>query len=1427
MADQQPSRDGRRRYLIATGVTRDLPLSHAALRASVDLMAGLFTGAFGYQRVTDLGIDPTAEELRAQLRDFCESCDPEDIVAYYHTGHAEIGQRGHRLRTGGEGNYYVTSMPTEELAELMLEGTKLQRALIILDTCFAGQGGAETLLSGMKAASRSSDRTLTIVTAAAPAEQIRAGDFAKLFEHAVNHPATAGHEPPYLPLSAIVGQIKKSKKRPPWQTVSENVLNNTEEVQPFLPNPRFDPRLHGLDLFTQLRIQQRQLRAEDIRTHFLPKARGTDVAGEASWRFMGRHAALRDLAAWLRDGNGFKVRVVTGDPGSGKSAVIGRLVILADPQRRDSVPLDGIPADTIPDAGAIDVALHARGLTTGQVIDALSAAIGVQVGTPGELLTALRGRRLVAAIDAIDESVGPQDLVDRLLRPLVDADLPQLRLLLGTRRHLIAGLGPGAEVLDLDAENYADPASLAAYAARCLRESQTGSPYVTADSATVSAVAQAIADAAGRSFLVALITARTLALNAVIPDPADPAWRARLPATAAEAMHQDLQSRLGADADRARGLLLPLAYAAGAGLPWEDVWAPLASVISRQEYTDEDIIWLRAQAGYYIVEAQETGRSVYRLYHATLAEYLRQDHSEEEINVAIVDFLTEHTRRISSSADPDWLRAHPYVRAHLATHAARARRLDPLILNPGYLLAAVPAGVLAALPAARSADSLDASAAYQRIVHHLDHGTTGQKLAYLELSSCRIGARILLDRLREYPGKRPWRPLWTRWATESPHRVLTTDDRRPIIYIDYIPNKGHWPLVLAISDLRWHIWNAITGERILTHDMGSVPIVEARTVTGKSGEMFLVTVDSRRDMQIFDLAQARMLHRVSLGQAWISILDRLPDDIDLVNLVSPPIVCAQLADGTPVAVSVSHSEFRSRTKRPVVAIWDVGSGMLRTRVRLQTKGLGYAQPPKLTCIRMPGERTAAVARYPDSIRFWEHRFDTYAVDLTSGEQLFDPDGSMFDGVSPDEEDPGSLSGSAAAALPELRLDGESIEVTARKISSEPPNRATLTGHSDDVSRAIWLPSKEGEATIVSGSKDGTIRVWANPFDNVRHTIGETDPPITYFDILQLPDGRILGATAEGHGYGDGEPSLCLWDFTSDTRFGRISIPSPASAITCLWVERDIPAIAAYGTDRFLRGWDLRNGEPLFERFGDPYSFATQISAVLLPDGQSLLVSAGHNDNAAALWNARTGEFIRWLRRHTGWVNSSTCGLYKGRPAAVTVGYDHRICIWDLPRGRLLRTFGPARSRSIAQLQEINSIQLAELGPRRPVAVTRNAAGSVRLRDGRNWRTLAVLEDVRATSLHTCCVQLTQDRLLIASADDDTSIRLWLVTPGEHGAANYVRLERIDLESRILGLRVSPDLTLIVNTSRGMTAIKLESALWFPRVRRPVEAGAAV
>ena len=179
-----------------------------------------------------------------------------------------------------------------------------------------------------------------------------------------------------------------------------------------------------------------------------------------------------------------------------------------------------------------------------------------------------------------------------------------------------------------------------------------------------------MAEAAGHSFLVARISTRTLATTLTLPDHNDPAWRRGLPTTAGEAMGHDLNQRLHPkDTQRARDLLLPLAYAEGAGIPWEDIWAPLATQLAtatRVSYTDQDLEWLREHAGSYVIEAAEQARSAYRLYHQALADHLQQALPDAQAHQVIARFLVAHTPT-HPGGGYDWAHAHPYTRRHLAS----------------------------------------------------------------------------------------------------------------------------------------------------------------------------------------------------------------------------------------------------------------------------------------------------------------------------------------------------------------------------------------------------------------------------------------------------------------------------------------------------------------------------------------------------------------------------------------------------------------------------------------------------------------------------------------------------------------------------------------------------------------------------------------
>jgi hypothetical protein len=658
---------------------------------------------------------------------------------------------------------------------------------------------------------------VVLVTATRPREAARPGVFAEAFTQAIDDLATGAHAPPNLAVDAIVG-VLNNRYLPPSQRARLHVLGALGELPPFLPNPRHEPGLAGLDLETQRRL--REQRTEDLRTHFEPRARGVELDIEPGSFFTGRRYVLTELSQWLAAlTEDTRVRIVTGHPGSGKSAVLGRLVMLADPEYRPAVPLEEIAPETIPPVKAINVAIHARNRTTEELLGRLTTASGVPAHDVDGLLTALSriSRPFVVVLDALDEAVDPARTITELLQPLVRATAhgAPLRLLIGTRRHLVAdlthGTGSGTLVLDLDSDAYLEKADIVEYSRRCLLAATPDSPYRDAPDAVVSSVADAIASAAGQAFLVARIVSRSLAGEPVVADPLDPSWRSNLPSTVGEAM-EDYLHRFGTDERRVRDLLLPVAYAEGAGLPWEDLWAHLASAIAARPYSDEDLRWLLRQAGAYLVEGLADGRSAYRLYHEALTEHVRRHDPRPttEIQRAITRVLVDHVPRASNRTGSDWARAHPYIKAHLATHAAAADELDGLLTDPRFLLNAEPVRLLTAAFTVQSPATRASVDAYQNAFHHLQTKQPDERTAYLELAARCEGATDLAMKVSSWDLPRPWSTRWAQWRPATPHRLIGRHEQA----VNAVAATEVYGRSVAISggaDGRLWAWDVATG----------------------------------------------------------------------------------------------------------------------------------------------------------------------------------------------------------------------------------------------------------------------------------------------------------------------------------------------------------------------------------------------------------------------------------------------------------------------------------------------------------------------------------------------------------------------------------------------------------------------------------------
>ncbi|MET9459955.1 caspase family protein [Streptomyces canus] len=413
-----------RRYLIAAAVSHypkcaawDRPgLVHAR-----DQIIELFTEKLGYRHHTALGLDPTRVQLTDQLRAFCTSDErrDDDLVVVYLSGHGEVLEDGSEhvllMADTDPADVTYTALPTADLVRV-LRGTRIRRLLLILDTCYSGQGGNELAAAalerlGAQWAQGQSNSGLVIVSSAQPRQQAKTGVFPDLLGKAVGSQATAGPAPAHLSISAVVQKMNAHPDKPRYQHISLSLIGLSGEPPDFLTNPRHDVRLTDVDLALQdaAEFDAYALQREtEFTSRLLVRAMGYHGDAAQGWWFCGRHRVLAELAAWLNQdgddaqedlfthgvGEGENVRIVTAGPGSGKTAVLGLVAALTMPERRRTVPVDalGLQPDWIPGEGSIDVVMYAQNLTDNQILSGLAAAAGFKCATVGEFLETLGQR---------------------------------------------------------------------------------------------------------------------------------------------------------------------------------------------------------------------------------------------------------------------------------------------------------------------------------------------------------------------------------------------------------------------------------------------------------------------------------------------------------------------------------------------------------------------------------------------------------------------------------------------------------------------------------------------------------------------------------------------------------------------------------------------------------------------------------------------------------------------------------------------------------------------------------------------------------------------------------------------------------------------------------------------------------------------------
>jgi WD40 repeat protein len=1013
------------------------------------------------------------------------------------------------------------------------------------------------------------------------------------------------------------------------------------------------------------------------KAHFLPRAAGIE-AGETGWYFTGREEVLRQLVAWL-DTDQWGMHVVTGSAGSGKSAVLGRLVTLSVARYRGIAEQAGIlinvPYDTLPRLGTIQVALHVHEKTISGCLAFIGEALGLGgVRDPGELLDQVRKRSdpLTIVADALDEagSDHARRIFDELLVPL--ARIKGVKVLVGTRPGVISDwtVAEGLTVTNLD-DDPDTSRDVETYAFRRLT-GLSGSPYRGKDELCTQ-VATAITKRAtsdgsspAGAFLIAHVTTRTLCNQ---PDPVDPnveGWEQQLPDDVGQAFDVNLDSYKILHGDETarilRDLLTGLAWEEGNGLPRELIRL-FARAITGGYYTDDDVSTLFRLAGGHVIEVTDSSRAVYRLYHELFREHLRREtlaagFGANQVHKQIVEVVTAVGR------NRRWADIDPYSRRSLIRHATLSRTEGLLYGDDDYLVAADPEPLAASAPWLRHDSAGEAARRFLYVAHGLNGiDPVGRRFA-LSLADAITGRPQTANAIGV-----TWRR--GRWGACS--RVLTGHDGE-VHAVATMEIDGDPVVVSGGKDGTVRLWDARSGRprgEPLTGHLGEIHTVATMEVNGAP-----VVVSGGEDgkVRLWDARSGKPGGELIYGKRTIG------------GLATRAVggVATILIDSEPVVVCSGSRGF--------VRMWNASNALLRARFGTPVRGVssflsGFVPYGPVAVTTVDGEPLVIIGVLGDEprVQVWNARSGKLQEEFTVHEDV------------------------EVLTIVAMEIDGEPVIVSgcsdgtvwlfeprSHRMRGEP-----FTCHRGPVD-AVTTVQIDGDPVVVSGGEDGTVRLW-----DARSGRPRSEPLIGH-------DGKIHTVAAMDV---DGDPVIVsggadgtvrLWDArggqtTDESWTSDRSVDAVATTIV-----NTNPVIVTSHLDR-VQIWDARNGQPRGDLFvGNEESvhndhlppYQVRKLAALAIDGDLVVATLGNGD--VRLIDARGGQRRCELlsrRRDTSVVDIAGTTI-EGEPVLIGIGSGNSVYFWNARTGQLRGAWRtPSRFRlrriDLAVRTVINSIGIGE------------------------------------------------------------------------------------------------------------------------------------
>jgi len=1180
--------------------------------------------------------------------------------------------------------------------------------------------------------------------------------------------------------------------------------------------------------------------ATETQTHFEARSRGVPPFGNPSgWHFTGRAVALSEIVKWLSGLTTLdtRARIVTGGPGSGKSALLGRLVAMSHPELRSRIPqsvFDRAPAGTVCPAGVLAAYIYARGRTIDEIAAEVAHGLGLDASTSEQLLFALsknlRPMQLGVVVDAIDEAVEPGRLVRDLLAPLARMTARSgVYLVAGTRpgqdKQLIRGFGYDCVEIDLDSEKYYDREDVVKYAESLLVVNQEKPPGAGAprlfhlQQRVANIVARAVAEKAGYSFLVAYLSCLALARDRDAMDAMLPDWEVRLPASVGDAMEQYFDG-LGPHAVRVRDLLAPLAFAEGDGLTTPIVWAEVASVIGTAEYTVADVGWLLAHptASDLMIRTGLKHDShaevvAYRLFHEALAEHLRRAASSRfgaaVISRAIVTALIGAVPEDSEGGGRLWSSADHYTRTYLSEHAAAGAVIDSLLLDFSFLVVAEPRRLLRSLCATTTDDGCRMADALSRVGRQFLLMRASERLSYLELSARKSGQLSLAARIgKSSSHRRPWSVPWANWAAPAGGRAIGHHG----LYIDglAIVEVGGRSLVAAADQNAIRLWDPNVATAVREFSFTDFGAVQSLTATSAKAGTRVITRHAGGGVAFWDPATGSSVSRSEIGSDSFGVVMKLAPDLVLTGDSSSYLTLWRASDATAVrTINVPTGvELKAAGRlngldlavlwhesQRAIYLWNlekqeaVGTPLiLHEGTSLWSSAIGIIDGSPKVIIAMNGKWDM----FPDGVNAWIVEVDHWPSEKQDLPGLgWGPMSTVL------------WSGREGAVMSVGGADG--MIRRFEWIDGQFCLLATTVAHDGGVDHLCFL-DHEGRMVEVSGGRDGVVRSWLTSSD--KRPIGSLQIISNTAQVV-IAHGRrtkLLGLDSDGR----------LNSYSVDTGV-RIDIPAYRSRHLQSKTVTGTASCEIHGREillaAFKDGWIAMVDGGKFDQVAEfcvSGGYVTELAAITWK-GASIAVCAVSDGTIACYDLNRQRWTTRSQRIFSRWDGMRVLNL-DGRWFAVALGSNpartnSALHLWDIQALEI--------SSTLSAFEDADSFHAVAAGrlDGRPVAITTGYNSAVRAWDLRSGRLImdGTVDDGHCMEVGAISIDRLHGRDVVLSGGYAGALSIWNL--------NGDIFSVIEVGNPIGAWKVVSSDSLIVSGPMGTLKIKLAEEFLSPRKTR--------